>query len=251
MTHGEDKLRLDQALVVRSLVTTRARARDLIQREEVMVNGVVTTKPALRVGPAAVLALRSGAANYVSRGALKLKAALDAFSLDPKGRVAMDVGASTGGFTEVLISRRARKVYAVDSGSGQLHASLRDNPAVISLESTDVRRLTQADIHEPIEAIVADVSFISLTKALPVPMGLAAPGGWLVALIKPQFEAGPEAVPRTGIVKDPAAHQRVVHDVRTWIGNQVGWRVLGVVESPIKGGDGNKEFLIGAVHDGP
>ncbi len=185
---------------------------------------------------------------YVSRGGLKLEAALDAFGFDPKGRVALDVGASTGGFTDVLIARGAAKVYAVDVGRGQLHAKLRVNPRVVALEGTDARALDRPVIREEVTAIVADVSFISLTLALPAALRLAAPGAWLVALVKPQFEAGREAVGKGGIVRSEADRQKAVAKVRTFIEGEAGWTVVGEIASPIRGGSGNEEFLIGARH---
>ena len=244
------KERLDQALVTRGLVISRARARDLVLRGEVRVDGIVATKPASRVGPAHTIAVTPGAGNYVSRGAVKLRAALDHFQLDPAGRIGLDIGASTGGFTEVLLGRGAAKVFAVDNGVGQLHASLLDDPRVVSMEETDARHLTPDKIPEPVGAMVADVSFFSLTKVLPPPMRLAAPGCWLVGLIKPQFEAERTWIPKDGVITDPDVHADTVALVEDWLRGQSGWRVLGTIESPIKGGDGNTEFLIGAVHDG-
>ena len=253
MVSGQKKERLDQALVSRGLVISRARARDLVLRGEVKVEGVVAIKPASRVAPGQTLSLAAGAGDYVSRGAIKLRAALDHFGFDPAGRVALDVGASTGGFTEVLLARGAAKVYAVDNGAGQLHATLAANPRVVSMEETDARRLTHAEIPEPVGALVADVSFISLTKALGAAMQLAGPGCWLAGLIKPQFEAGHAPmpvvrIPKDGVVTDPRAHARAMEAVDDWLRGQGGWRVLGIIPSPIKGGDGNSEFLIGAVH---
>jgi 23S rRNA (cytidine1920-2'-O)/16S rRNA (cytidine1409-2'-O)-methyltransferase len=202
------------------------------------------------VGGEAVLTLEPGVSRAVSRGAVKLSAALEAFGFDPEGCVALDLGASTGGFTEVLLMRGAKKVYAVDVGHGQLHASLKGDPRVVSLEGCDARALTAATIDEPVDAIVADVSFISLTKALGPALALAAPGAFLVALVKPQFEAGRENVGKGGIVRDEAARRRAVAEVTAWLAAQRGWRVKGVIASPIKGGSGNEEFLLGALHHG-
>jgi len=170
---------------------------------------------------------------------------LDAFGFDPEGRVALDVGASTGGFTEVLIARGAAKVYAVDVGRGQLHAKLRVNPKIVALEGTDARALDRKVIRDEVTAIAADVSFIGLPLALPAALGLAAPGAWLVALVKPQFEAGRAAVGKGGIVRDEAARRQAVAKVRHFI-EQAGWMVEGEIASPILGGSGNEEFLIGA-----
>ncbi len=197
-----------------------------------------------------VLTLEPGTAATVSRGAAKLAAALQAFGFDAGERTALDVGASTGGFTEVLVEHGAAKVYAVDVGHDQLHARLKADPRVVSLEGCDARELDAALIREPISAIVADLSFISLTKALAPALALAAPGAWLVVLIKPQFEVGRARVGKGGIVRDAAARQAAVDDVTAWVAAQRGWRVAGIVPSPIKGGSGNEEFLLGAVHDG-
>jgi 23S rRNA (cytidine1920-2'-O)/16S rRNA (cytidine1409-2'-O)-methyltransferase len=190
--------------------------------------------------------VRPEACAYVSRGGLKLEAALDAFGFDPEGRVALDIGASTGGFTDLLIGKGAAKVYAVDVGSGQLHAKLRVNPRIVSLEGTDARSLDSSVIGEAVTAIVADVSFISLTLALPAALRLAAPGAWLVALIKPQFEAGRTAVGKGGIVRSAATRRKAVDEVRSFIAGEPGWSVVGEIASPFPGGSGNEEFLIGA-----
>jgi 23S rRNA (cytidine1920-2'-O)/16S rRNA (cytidine1409-2'-O)-methyltransferase len=241
------KMRLDRLLVEAGLAPTRARAADLIRRGCVSVAGKPVLKPGILVLPEAELAMSPGACLYVSRGALKLEAALEAFGFDPKGRVALDIGASTGGFTDVLIARGAAKVYAVDVGSGQLHAKLRVNPRVISLEGTDARTLDGSVIREKVTAIVADVSFISLTLALPASLRLAPPGAWLVALVKPQFEAGRAAVGKKGIVRSEADRRMALAKVRDFIG-EAGWTVAGEIASPILGGSGNAEFLIGARH---
>jgi len=245
-----ERTRLDQALVASGQVVSRARARDLIRRGEVMVNGIRAEKPSMRVSDADTLTLKEGAGDYVSRGALKLKAALDAFGLDPAGRVALDVGASTGGFTDVLLRRGARKVYAVDNGRAQLHPSLRADSRVVLLERIDARCLSRSLIEEPVSCIVADVSFISLTKVLGAPLDLAAPGCWLVALIKPQYEAEPNQVPRSGVISDPNIQVQACRKVLQWMALRAPWRILGVIPSPITGGDGNAEFLLGATRDG-
>jgi 23S rRNA (cytidine1920-2'-O)/16S rRNA (cytidine1409-2'-O)-methyltransferase len=188
------------------------------------------------------------ASPFVSRGGLKLAAALDAFDLDPKGLVALDVGASTGGFTEVLLERGAKRVFAVDVGRDQLHDKLREDRRVVVLEGTDARGLDAAVIDGPVGAIVADVSFISLTKALPAALRLAAPGAWLIALVKPQFEAGRDAVGKGGIVREAQARARAVAEVRAFIDATPGWNVFAEMPSPIPGGSGNEEVLIGARH---
>jgi len=190
--------------------------------------------------------LRATAAHpYVSRGGVKLAAALDHFGFDPKDRVCLDVGASTGGFTDVLLQRGARRVYAVDVGRGQLHGSLRARPAVVSLEATDIRTLSPARLDEPPNLVVIDASFISLKLVLPAALALVKPPAQAVALIKPQFEAGREAL-KKGIVRDAAVHAAVRDDIAAFVVS-LGWRVAGMIPSPITGGDGNAEFLLGAV----
>lgn len=239
--------RLDQALVTRGLAATRSRARDLILRGQVLVGGRAVAKAGTLVSDDAEITVSPGAgAEAVSRGGLKLAAALDAFGLDPAGRTALDVGASTGGFTEALLARGATRVYAVDVGRGQLHPRLAADPRVVSLEETDSRSLDTALVPEPVGVIVADVSFISLDKALPPALALAAPGAFLVALVKPQFEAGREGVDKGGIVRDAAVRDAAVARVRDWVAGLPGWRVVGVIPSPIPGGSGNREFLLGA-----
>jgi len=238
--------RLDRVLVERGLVATRSRAHDLIGRGCVLVDGTVVSKPGLEVHAQAEISLADNVQAYVSRGAVKLSSALAHFGFDAKGVAALDIGASTGGFTQVLLQAGARRVYAVDVGRGQLDPTLRQDPRVVSLEGRDARSLTKAEVPEAVGAIVADVSFISLTKALPVPLSFAAPGAWAVALIKPQFEAGREAVGKGGIVREAADRERAVGIVRDWIERQPGWSVADVIESPLLGGSGNREFLIGA-----
>ncbi len=248
MTDTPGKQRLDVALVTRNLVVSRARARDIIKRGEVTVDGVIALRTALMVRPATRIELAPGAGNYVSRGALKLRPALLAFDLEPNGRICLDVGASTGGFTEVLLAGGAAKVYAIDNGREQLHPGLLADVRVVSLEEMDARRLDRSIIAEPIGGIVADVSFISLRKALPAALTLASPGCWLVALIKPQFEAEPTWIPRDGVITDRDVHEDVVEAVVAWMAARPGWRILGTMESPLKGGDGNTEFLLGAIY---
>lgn len=226
---------------------SRARAADLVRRGCVTVAGALASKPGVMVPDDVAVALTADASVHVSRGALKLAAALDAFELTTEGRVALDVGASTGGFTEVLLEHGAAKVYAVDVGREQLHARLRQDPRVICLEATDARKIDENLVPENVTAITADVSFISLTKALPAALARAGADAWLVVLVKPQFEAGREAVGKGGIVRDEADRLRAVARVREFLEGE-GWEVLGVIPSPITGGSGNVEFLIGARH---
>ncbi len=240
------KMRLDRLLVERGLAPTRSRAADLVRLGAVTVAGAAASKPAMLLAPDAELDVAPGASPYVSRGGLKLAAALDAFGLSPEGRAALDLGASTGGFTEVLLERGAKRVYAVDVGRGQLHPRLRADPRVTVLEETDARSLDAKAVPEPAGAITADLSFISLLKVLSPTLGLAAPGAWLVALVKPQFEAGREAVGSGGIVRDESARAEAVARVREFVAAAAGWEVIGELPSPIQGGDGNIEVLLAA-----
>jgi 23S rRNA (cytidine1920-2'-O)/16S rRNA (cytidine1409-2'-O)-methyltransferase len=245
------KQRLDEAIVARGLLPTRSRARDAVLRGSVKVDGVIASRPGMSVAETATITLDDPAADYVSRGAVKLLAALDAFGFDPKGRVCVDLGASTGGFTQVLLKRGAALVYAIDVGHGQLHPSLTADPRVRSLEGVNARDLEADAFDRPIEAVVADLSFISLTLALPPALTLAAPDAWLVALIKPQFEVGKAAVGKGGIVRDPIATAIAVDRMLAWATNLPGWKATSILPSPIKGGDGNAEFLLGARKSAP
>ena len=242
-------LRLDKVLLARGLVPTRSRARDLIVRGAVSVGGAVQTKPGALVPEDVPIQLLE-AADYVSRGSLKLEAALDAFGFDPAGRAALDIGASTGGFTEVLLRRGAAHVFAVDVGHGQLHPRLAEDARVTSLEGMDARALSSREITRKVGAIVADVSFISLEKALPAGLAFADAGAWLVALVKPPLEAGPQAIGKGGIVRDAEVRDAQAEKIAAWVGSLAGWRVDGVIVSPIEGGSGNQEFLLGAHLDG-
>jgi 23S rRNA (cytidine1920-2'-O)/16S rRNA (cytidine1409-2'-O)-methyltransferase len=243
------KVRLDELLVERGLVPSRARARDLIRRGLVSVAGVVQVKPAASVGPSATITVSACEAGFVSRGATKLNAALDYFRFHCAGVVALDIGAGTGGFTEVLLERGAARVYAVDVGRDQLHPKLKKDSRVLALETCDARHIDRDLVPEAIGAVVADVSFISLTQVLPAALALTIPKAWLVALIKPQFEAGRNAIGKGGIVRDATAQARAVARVCEWLAQQPGWRVIGVVPSPIAGGSGNREYLLGAIRE--
>jgi len=228
---------LDVALVRRGLVETRERAHALILSGLVQVDGAPATRPAQAVPHEATLKVAQ-TDGYVSRGALKLQKALDHWHIDPQQKVVLDVGASTGGFTDLLLRRGAKRVYAVDVGYGQLHYRLRNDPRVISMERTNIRNLTA--LPEPVQLGVVDVSFISLKLALPPMFQLVSDE--IVALIKPQFEAGREQVGKGGVVRDPAIREKVVDDLKRWSGTTA-WRMLEHVESPIKGPAGNVEFL--------
>ncbi len=236
--------RLDQALVTRGLASSRARAQTLIAVGAVTVDGTAATRPAQRVAPGAVITLADGALRYVSRAALKLRHALDHFALSPASMVALDLGASTGGFTQVLLERGAREVWAVDVGHGQIAPALRADPRVHVIEGLNVRAITPAHVPPP-GFITADLSFISLLKALPAPLALARPGAILVVLVKPQFEVGRTAIGKNGIVRDDTAIARARAAVLVFL-EGAGWLVIGETESPILGGDGNREYLIAA-----
>jgi 23S rRNA (cytidine1920-2'-O)/16S rRNA (cytidine1409-2'-O)-methyltransferase len=242
------KTRLDQLMILKGLAPTRSRARDLIKRGVVLVGGKVERRAGVMLPPGADLAVSEDWSGYVSRGALKLAAALDAFGFDPQDRVAIDVGASTGGFTQELLRRGASRVYAVDVGTGQLHGDIASDPRVVNLEGTDARRLERALIREAPTAITADVSFISLAKAMPAALALAAPGAWLVALVKPQFEVGREGLGKGGIVRSEALRRDALDAVAGFFSTQPGWRIEGTMPSPIEGQSGNIEYLLGARH---
>ena len=238
--------RIDLLLVERGLFDSRAKAQAAIEAGFVHADGRVVQKASEAVAADAVLRA-SPAHPYVSRGGVKLAAALDQFGFDPRDRVCLDVGASTGGFTQVLLERGAAKVYAVDVGHGQLHASLRGRPEVICLEDTDIRKVSPTTLGALPDLVAVDVSFISLKLVLPAALSLAKAPAQLLALIKPQFEAGRAALKR-GIVRDTAIQAAVCDDISAFL-TALGWRVLGIVPSPITGGDGNAEFLLGATHD--
>lgn len=242
--------RLDQLLVERGLAESRTRAQALVMAGLVFSGERRLDKPGSMTAADAPLEVRGRDHPWVSRGGVKLAAALDALAIDPQGAICLDVGASTGGFTDVLLSRGAARVYAVDVGSGQLAWKLRTDPRVVVLERTNIRELIASDVPEPVDLVVCDVSFIGLALALPPAMALTRPGARLVALIKPQFEAGREQVGKGGIVRDEAVRQEVCARISGWLGSQAGWRVLGLIDSPITGADGNAEFLIAAIRDG-
>jgi 23S rRNA (cytidine1920-2'-O)/16S rRNA (cytidine1409-2'-O)-methyltransferase len=247
MTAGERR-RADQLLVDRGLAESRARAQALILAGLVFSGSTRIDKPGTSLAADAALEVRGKDHPWVSRGGVKLDHALKYFDLDPSGLICLDIGASTGGFTDVLLARGAAKVYAVDVGHGQLAWKLRQDARVLVLERTNARHLTRAEIPEPIDFVVCDASFIGLETVLPASLALAAPGAWLIALIKPQFEVGPDRVGKGGVVRDPALHAEVCKRIEAWLEHQPGWRVLGITESPITGPEGNVEFLIAARH---
>jgi 23S rRNA (cytidine1920-2'-O)/16S rRNA (cytidine1409-2'-O)-methyltransferase len=236
----------DQLLVERGLAESRARAQALVMAGLVFSGERRVEKPGTTLDPAAPLAVKGKPHPWVSRGGVKLAHALEHFAIDPAGFVCLDIGASTGGFTEVLLAKGAAKVYAVDVGHGQLDWKLRQDQRVAVLERINARHLSRAEVPEPVDLVVCDASFIGLRTVLPAPLALTKTKAALVALIKPQFEAGPDKVGKGGIVRDEAVRAEVCEIIRAWLAAQAGWRVLGLTPSPIEGADGNKEFLIAA-----
>ncbi len=235
--------RLDEVLVARGLYPSRARARDAVLRGKVMVDGQAAFKPSQSVHAASVLTISDPAQGYVSRAALKLKHGLGHFGISVRAKNCLDIGASTGGFTQVLLEEGAAHVTAIDVGHGQMKL---DDPRITLIEGLNARDLCTEHLDRPVQMIVCDVSFISLRLALPPALSLAEEGARLVALIKPQFEAGKDWVGKGGIVSDPQVHERVCGEIVAFLEGE-GWLVLGVTESPVEGGDGNREFLVGAV----
>jgi 23S rRNA (cytidine1920-2'-O)/16S rRNA (cytidine1409-2'-O)-methyltransferase len=249
-TNSRNSSRLDELLVARGLFASRSRARDAVLRGTVKVSGVTAAKPGTATVSDAEISVDDPAQNYVSRAALKLIHALDAFGLDPTGATALDIGASTGGFTQVLLERGASQIFAIDVGHGQFDVKLAADPRVSSIEGLNARDLSLADLGGQVpEFLVSDVSFISLKLALPPALALAAPGARGVFLVKPQFEAGRDAIGKGGLLRDPADAERVANDLRDWLGTIAGWRTTGLIPSPIEGGDGNREFLMSGVKD--
>ncbi|WP_102959919.1 TlyA family RNA methyltransferase [Mangrovicella endophytica] len=245
--HGAQRLRLDALIAERGLADSRSRARDAILRGHVSVDGAVVSRPSLTVPLDAEITIDDPAGGYVSRAALKLIAGLDAFGFDVSGKLCLDVGASTGGFTQVLLERGAARVVAIDVGHDQMHTAVRDDPRVHAVDGLNARDMTLADIGgEAPLLVVADISFISLTLALPPALSFAAAGAEAVLLVKPQFEAGREAIGRGGLLRGGADAAAVIAaERRQWLDSQPGWRSIGLIPSPILGGDGNAEFVLG------
>jgi 23S rRNA (cytidine1920-2'-O)/16S rRNA (cytidine1409-2'-O)-methyltransferase len=243
------RIRADQLVVERGLADSRARAQALILAGKIFAGTRRIDKAGQPLAPDTELALHGQDHPWVSRGGLKLAHGLSHFGLSPAARICLDVGASTGGFTDVLLAQGAARVHAVDVGHGQLAWKLRGDARVVVHEKTNARHLGAETIGEPIDALVCDASFIGLATLLPAPLALCAPGAWAVALIKPQFEAGPSAVGAKGVVRDPAIHAAVCERIAAWWASLPGWSVLGIVESPITGPQGNREFLIAARRD--
>jgi len=240
------KARADFLLVERGLAESRTRAQALILAGLVYSGEQRIEKPGQTLASEAPIAVRGRDHPWVSRGGVKLAYALSHFGLSPAGSICLDIGASTGGFVDVLLAHGAARVHAVDVGHGQFAWKLRNDPRVVLHERINARYLSQQEIAEPVGAITCDSSFIGLMSVLPAPLALAAEGAWAIALIKPQFEVGPRSVGRGGVVRDPAEHERVCDQIHSWWATLPGWRVLGVTESPITGPAGNREFLIAA-----
>jgi 23S rRNA (cytidine1920-2'-O)/16S rRNA (cytidine1409-2'-O)-methyltransferase len=239
------KIRLDELLVLQHGYQTRSRARDAIKRGCVRVGDKIIYKPGQVIEPGKSVEIRDEASAYVSRAALKLVHALNVSGINPAGKIALDLGASTGGFSQVLLERGAKRVIAIDVGSGQLHESLADHPRLTNIENLNVRHLTSADLEGIMpEIITSDLSFISLKIALPPALDLAADGAFGIFLVKPQFEVGREGLGSGGVVRDHQLVQQTVEDLAEWLGCQPGWEVVQSVASPISGGDGNAEYLM-------
>ncbi len=243
------KSRADALLVARGLAENRSKAQALVMAGLVFSGERRIDKPGQMLASDLPLDVRGRPHPWVSRGGQKLDHGLDHFGVSVEGAVCLDVGASTGGFTDVLLARGAAKVYAVDVGHGQLDWKLRNNPRVVVLERTNARYLTTDHIPEPVDMVVCDASFIGLETVLPAPLALTRPGAHLIALIKPQFEVGRDRVGKGGVVRDPELHREVCDRISAWLAARPGWSVLGVCESPIKGPEGNVEFLIGGRRD--
>lgn len=237
--------RLDKALVERELCGSRARARQLIEAGHVSCDGQMADKPAMLVTPSTAIVVTGEVNPWVSRGGLKLAAALEHFQIDPNRLECLDIGASTGGFTDVLLAGGALRVHAVDVGHGQLVDRIARDPRVVVLERTDARDIARRMGDARVDLVVCDVSFISIRKAVTPALDLARSGARFVGLVKPQFEVGPGKVGGGGVVRDPALLELVRDQAREWLGSLPGWRCDGVTDSPITGGDGNREFLMG------
>jgi 23S rRNA (cytidine1920-2'-O)/16S rRNA (cytidine1409-2'-O)-methyltransferase len=242
----KNKERIDLLLVKKGLAPTRARARSLIMAGAVFINGTRVDKAGTNVEVGAEILVKDSTLEYVGRGGIKLEAALDEFKIDVRDKVALDIGASTGGFTDCLLKRGAKKVYAVDVGYGQLDFKLRQDPRVVVMERVNARYLKPEDIGELVNISTIDVSFISLTKVIPPVSKILKPAGILIALIKPQFEVGKGEVGRGGIVKEEGKHKEVINKITLFL-EGLNFKILGVIPSPILGADGNKEFLVGGV----
>jgi 23S rRNA (cytidine1920-2'-O)/16S rRNA (cytidine1409-2'-O)-methyltransferase len=235
--------RVDKVLVERGIVPSRERARALIMAGKVIVDGKRVDKPGIQINGDARLRLEEGDSPYVSRGGEKMEGALKTFSINPKGLIVMDVGASTGGFTDCILQKGAKKVYAVDVGYGQLAWKLQKDPRVVNLERNNIRYLQREEVQEELDLILIDTSFISIEKFLPHLLGFLKTGGAILSLIKPQFEVGKEEVGKGGVVKDKALHEKVIDRISAF-SRGLGLTVLGVTESPLLGPKGNKEFFI-------
>lgn len=241
------KIRLDQLLVDQHGYENKSRARDTILRGCVVINGEIAAKPGQNASPKDIIKITDEASPYVSRAALKLKQGLQATGYNPSRKIALDLGASTGGFTQVLLENDAKHVWCIDVGSGQLHPSLLNKPKLTNIENLNVRDLTPQDLdNQRIQFLVSDLSFISLKIALPVALDICASGCEAILLVKPQFEVGKDNIGKGGLVKSPEIGEQAAHNVADWLDGRKEWQVSHFMPSPIKGGDGNSEFLLGA-----
>ena len=244
------KQRLDEALVARGLYPSRSRARDAVLRGTVFVDGVAAAKVSQLISFGNAISVQDAAQTFVSRAALKLVAGLDGFGFSPSGQNALDIGSSTGGFIEVLLERGAVHVTGIDVGHGQLHPKLGTDRRVTNLEDLNARDLACEDLAgKVIGFVTSDVSFISLKLALPPALALAENGARCVLLVKPQFEAGRDAIGKGGLLKDPSLGPVIAQELAVWLDNLPGWRSIGILPSPVTGGDGNQEFLLGGIKD--
>jgi len=250
MSKKAEKFRLDALLVRHGLAENPSRARAIVLSGRVFSGERRLEKPGMQLDVETPIELRGPQHPWASRGGVKLAFALQHFGIDPTDKTALDIGASHGGFTDVLCQGAARRIYAVDVGYGQLDWKLRNNPRVCVLERINARHLTNEEVPEAVDLIVCDASFIGLEKILPKPLSLAAPGAVLIALIKPQFEVGKGKVGKRGVVREPAQHAEVCERITAWLQTLPGWTVLGLTDSPILGSEGNKEFLIAARFEG-
>jgi 23S rRNA (cytidine1920-2'-O)/16S rRNA (cytidine1409-2'-O)-methyltransferase len=241
------KMRLDALVLARGFADTRARAQALIMARKIRLGEMILSKPGQMLEETAEIFMEGREHPWVSRGGMKLAHALSEFDVRPEGWVCLDVGASTGGFTDVLLQRGAARVYAVDVGHGQLDWNLRRDPRVVVLEKTNARYLTEAQVPEAVDAVVCDASFIGLKTVLPAALERAKERATLIALIKPQFEAGRGKVGKGGVVRDANVHEEICAELRRWVEEEQGWRVRGITESPVRGPKGNIEFLLCAV----
>ena len=246
MLRPTKKVRIDQLLLRKGFASSRTKARTMVMAKTIYIGGRCIIKPGILVSPNSKIQAKKTEYSWVSRGGEKLFHALNYFSFIPSGKVCLDIGASKGGFTDVLLHFNSKKVYSIDVGHRQIDEKIRKDKRVISLEKTNSRYLTKKDIPDPIDFIVCDVSFISIRKAIPAALELASPKAKLICLIKPQFELTKREIGKKGVIRDPVLHKKVCFEVTQWINSLEGWSTVGLIPSPILGSKGNKEFLLAA-----